>query len=316
MATEPSDLDAVARFRRDLATLAGGDPGQIGVAVSGGPDSLALLLLAAAAFPGRVAAATVDHGLRPESATEASFVAALCSERGISHAILVPDAPIAGSLQAAARAARYALLERWRAREGIAWLLTGHHLDDQAETVLMRLNRGAGVAGLSGVRAVNGRILRPLLGWRRSELAEIVAAAGIVPIDDPSNEDPRFDRVRLRQALADSDWIEPGPVARSATALAEAEDALLWMTERLLDERGREEGGAWLLDPAGLPRELRRRLLLVLFDRLGAPTLPRGDEVTRLLAGLDMSATATLAGVKCRGGVTWRFEPAPPRRSA
>jgi tRNA(Ile)-lysidine synthase len=315
MAIETPDPDDVARFRRDLGALAGGAPGRIGIAVSGGPDSVALLLLAAAAYPGAVAAATVDHGLRPESAAEARLVAALCAARGIAHAILTPDAPIGGSLQAAARAARYALLEAWRAAQGIDWLLTAHHLDDQAETVLMRLNRGAGVAGLSGVRAVNGRVLRPLLGWRRAELAEIVTAAGIVAVDDPSNVDPRFDRARIRQALAQSDWLDPGPVARSAAALAEAEDALLWTTERLLGERAREEAGAWLLDPADLPPELRRRLLLAILARLNAPAIPRGDEVTRLIAALDMGATATLAGVKCRGGATWRFEPAPPRRA-
>jgi tRNA(Ile)-lysidine synthase len=276
---------------------------------------VALLLLAAAAFPGSVAAATVDHGLRAASAAEAAFVAGLCAERGIPHATLKPDAPIGGSLQAAAREARYALLERWRLREGLDWLLTAHHLDDQAETVLMRLNRGAGVAGLSGVRAINGRVLRPLLGWRRAELAAIVAAAGITPVDDPSNEDPRFDRARLRQTLAASEWLDPGPVARSAAALAEAEDALGWMTDRLFETRVREEAGAWLLDPSDLPPELRRRLLLAILARLNAPAPPRGDEVTRLLTALDIGATATLAGVKCRGGAIWRFEPAAPRRS-
>jgi tRNA(Ile)-lysidine synthase len=308
------DPDLVSRFRRDLAALTGADSGRLGVAVSGGSDSVALLLLAVAACPGTVAAATVDHGLRPESAGEAAFVATLCAERAVPHVTLTPDTPIGGSLQAAARAARYALLEQWRASEGLDWLLTAHHLDDQAETVLMRLNRGAGVGGLSGVRAINGRVLRPLLGWRRTELAAICAAAGISPVDDPSNADPRFDRSRLRQALAQSDWLDPGPVARSAAALAEAEDALAWMTGQLLEARVREEAGAWLLDPADLPPELRRRLLLSVLERLGAPKLPRGDEVTRLLAALDIGATATLAGIKCRGGATWRFEAAPARR--
>jgi tRNA(Ile)-lysidine synthase len=309
------DPDLITRFRRDLAALAGAEPGRIGVAVSGGPDSVALLLLAAAACPDAVAAATVDHGLRPESAAEAAFVAALCAARGIPHEVLAPDEPIGGSLQAAARAARYALLEAWRKRAGIDWLLTAHHLDDQAETVVMRLNRGAGVAGLSGVRAINGRVLRPLLGWRRAELAAIVDAAGIEAIDDPSNADPRFDRARLRQALKDSDWLDPGPVARSAAALAEAEDALAWMTEQLLAERAHEAAGAWLLDPSNLPAELRRRLLLAVLDRLDPIKAPRGDEVTRLLAALEIGATATLAGVKCKGGEIWRFELAPARRS-
>ena len=306
--------DRVARFRGDLEALAGKEPGRLGLAVSGGSDSLALLLLADAAFPGRVAAATVDHGLRVEAADEADFVARLCAERGVPHATLRPAEPIAGSLQAAARRARYDLLEEWRQREELDRLLTAHHLDDQAETVLMRLNRGAGVAGLSGIRAVNGRVLRPLLGWRRAELAAIVRAAGIEAVDDPSNRDPRFDRIRIRAALAASDWIDPGPVARSAAALAEAEDALGWMTERLFATQVRAEAGAWLLDPADLPAELRRRLVLALLARMDAPA-PRGDEVTRLLALLDLGATATLAGIKCRGGAIWRFEPAPPRRS-
>ena len=87
------------------------------------------------------------------------------------------------------------------------------------------------------------------------------------------------------------------------------------MTKRLLAERTREEAGAWLLDASDLPGELRRRLLLSVLERLGVAKLPRGDEVTRLLAALEFGATATLAGVKCRGGATWRFEPAPARRS-
>lgn len=305
-----------ARFRRDLEALVGSAPGRLGLAVSGGPDSLALLLLAAGAFPGRIQAATVDHQLRPESAGEAAFVAALCSGLGVAHATLHPSAPISGSLQAEARRVRYGLLDAWREREGLDWLLTAHHLDDQAETVLMRLNRGAGVAGLSGVRAVNGRVLRPLLGWRRAELAEVVKAAGVEAVEDSSNADRRFDRVRMRQALAESDWLDPGPIARSAAALAEAEDALAWTTDQLLESRIEQEGDALLLDPSGLPAELRRRLALAILFRLGATGLPRGDEVSRLISALELGATATLAGIRCCGGVRWRFEAAPPRRPA
>jgi len=306
----------IARFRRDLEALAGNSPARLGVAVSGGPDSLALLLLAAAAFPGAVQAATVDHQLRPESAGEAAFVADLCARLGVAHATLRPSEPIRGSLQAEARRVRYALLDDWREGDGLDWLLTAHHLDDQAETVLMRLNRGAGVAGLSGVRAINGRVLRPLLGWRRAELAGIVEAAGISAVDDSSNADRRFDRVRMRQALAESDWLDPGPIARSAAALAEAEDALAWMTDKLLESRVMQEGEAIQFDASGLPAELRRRLVFAILARLGATALPRGDEVSRLLAALDLGATATLAGIKCTGGLPWRFEAAPPRRSS
>src|SRR5262245_16934078 len=130
--------DPVVRFRADLQDLAGAEAGKLGIAVSGGPDSLALLLLAEAAFPGRVQAATVDHGLRTESADEAAFVAALCRQRDIPHATLRPETPIEGNIQSAARRARYALLEAWRSEQRLDWILTAHHADDQAETLLMR----------------------------------------------------------------------------------------------------------------------------------------------------------------------------------
>src|SRR5262245_44808706 len=105
--------ELVDRFRSDIAALTGAAPARLGIAVSGGPDSLALLLLAQAAFPGAVAAATVDHGLRTESATEARFVARICVRLGVPHAILAADEPIAGNVQAGARALRYRLLGQW-----------------------------------------------------------------------------------------------------------------------------------------------------------------------------------------------------------
>jgi tRNA(Ile)-lysidine synthase len=307
-------MDAqVARFRADLEALTGGRPERLAVAVSGGPDSLALLLLACAAYPGRIRAATVDHGLRPESAAEASFVAAICAERGVPHAILRAGMKERANVQAAARARRYALLTSWLGETGATFLATAHHLDDQAETLVMRLSRGSGLPGLSGIRAVNAPIVRPLLGWRRDELAAIVAAAGIDPVADPSNADERFDRVRVRKRLAESGWLEPAPLARSAGALAEANEALEWMVERLGAERVRRAGNAFTCDPSGLPAELKRRLVQLILTRMDRPA-PRGEEVTRLLATLDAGGTATLSEVKCAGGATWRFTPAPPRR--
>src|ERR1044071_7669487 len=129
--------EQVARFRADLEALTGGPPERLGVAVSGGPDSLALLLLAHAAYPGRVHAATVDHGLRPESAAEAAFVAGLCGARDIPHATLRAEMQERSNIQAAARARRYALLTQWLGGIGAQFLATAHHLDDQAETLLM-----------------------------------------------------------------------------------------------------------------------------------------------------------------------------------
>ena len=315
MAGRGPSADQVERFRAELERLAGEIPERIGAAVSGGPDSLALLLLACAAFPDRVEAATVDHGLRPESAAEARFVADLCARLGVPHATLRPDSPIEGNLQSGARRARYALLEGWRRELGLSWVLTGHHEDDQAETLLMRLNRGAGVGGLAGVREANARVLRPLLGWRREELAGIVREAGIEPVDDPSNADERFDRARLRRRMREADWIDPAALARSAAALAEADAALEWAAERLFEQRMRADPDGLRLDPTGLPAELRRRLLLRALRRLEPDAAPRGEEVSRLLATLDGGGTATLAGIKCGGGGLWRFAPAPPRRS-
>ena len=187
--------ELIARFSADLAAL---QPGvdRLGLAVSGGPDSLAMLLLAAAACPGAVEAATVDHGLRPESAEEAAMVARVCAGLGVPHAVL-PVTLASGNLQSEARSARYFALAGWMEQRQLGALLTAHHADDQAETLLLRLNRASGVAGLAGVRArgqVPGTalpLLRPLLGWRRGELAGIVAAAGMAPADDPSNRDAR-----------------------------------------------------------------------------------------------------------------------------
>ena len=107
------------------------------------------------------------------------MVAQWCAGRGIPHATLSPSSPITGSIQASARAARYALLHQWRQERALGWLLTAHHADDQLETLLMRLNRSSGVGGLAGIRARNGTVLRPMLSWRRAELMEIARAQGL-----------------------------------------------------------------------------------------------------------------------------------------
>jgi tRNA(Ile)-lysidine synthase len=319
-AAPPPDL--VLRFSRDLEAVAG-PVDRLAVAVSGGPDSLALLLLAHAAFPGQVQAATVDHGLRPESAAEAETVAGLCAELGVPHEILATRVERAGEgLQAAARAARYAALAGWMAAAGLDLLLTAHHSDDQAETLLMRLNRGSGVAGLAGVRAsrpVPGsggtlRLCRPLLGWRRSELEAIVAAAGIEPARDPSNRDETFDRARLRRRMEEAPWLDSAALARSAALLAEAEAALEWTAVQLFRARAEAGEGSVTLRPNGLPPELLRRLVLRCLRQVAPGALPRGDQLVALVARLRSGGSGTLSGVKATGGDTWRFEMAPPRR--
>lgn len=311
--------DLVERFRGDLSALSE-DTGPLALAVSGGPDSLALLLLAAAALPGCVEALTVDHRLRRESTGEALHVEDICARLGCPHTILavtVPDGP--AGLQGEARRARYDTMCSWVARQGMKRLITAHHADDQAETMLMRLQRGSGVAGLSGIRPIRHAgdvtILRPLLGWTKAELVHIVGGTGIEPVDDPSNRDPRFDRVSMRRFLADNPQFKPDRLARSAAACAEADFALEWMAEALMEERCKFDGGAWTIDPTGLPREMTRRLILrALASLTGGAPVP-GPEAERLLATLESGGTATLAGILASGGARWLFRLAPPRRA-
>jgi tRNA(Ile)-lysidine synthase len=309
------------RFAASLDALA--PAGRLGIAVSGGPDSLALLLLANAARPGEIAAATVDHGLRAEAAAEAAMVAALCGRLSIPHETLrvtVADDP--AGVQAAARHARYAALTAWAAQEGLPFLATAHHADDQAETVLMRLARGAGLAGLSGIRErrplADGSatlLVRPLLDWTKAELETIVAEAGLAPARDPSNSDERYDRTRARVLLAGG-WPEAGRVAASAHHLAEAEAALSWTAARLAEERLSVMDDAATIDGCDLPRELRRRLLLIAFAALTPGTEYRGDSVDRLLHALDRGRVATLAGFRCDPGPPWRVSRAAARRGS
>lgn len=302
-----------------MTTLAGEIDGSLGLAVSGGPDSLALLLLASGAFPGRIAAATVDHGLRPESAAEARHVQEICGMIGCPHTILqVTIAHSSAGPQAAARDARYTALHGWAVQNQIRSLATGHHIDDVAETLLMRLNRGAGLAGLAGIRPTRrlGDLLlvRPLLGWTKRELAELVADAGIDAVEDPSNCDPRFDRTAARRLLAERPELRPLRLARSAVALAQAEEALEYCATRLQSDRVREDAAGAEFEHEGLPAELKRRLLVRILRGFAPEHELRGEDVLRLLSRLGEGAIATLAGVRCVGGTVWRFELAPPRK--
>lgn len=311
--------EAVERFSADLDALI---PlkARIGIAVSGGPDSLALLLLAAAARPKTVEAATVDHGLRPESGGEAAMVASLCDRLGVPHQILQADwsEPPRANLQAEARAMRYRLLNDWAIERGLEAVATAHHADDQAETLLMRLARGAGVGGLGGSRARRSLseqvlLIRPLLEWRKAELVRLVAEAGLSPADDPSNRDPKHDRSRIRRWLEQSDWADPARLALSASAIRDADEALDWALAPLIAARIKQDGEGLLIEPFDLPRELKRRLLLAAFAELGASP-PRGPDLIRALEALDRGEVVTLSGLKLEGGTFWRLSTAPPRR--
>ena len=317
----PSEL--LERFRSDLDALI--DPGaRIGIAVSGGPDSMALLLLAAEARPGLVEAATVDHALRQESGAEAEMVAQVSAGLGVPHAILRIewDVPPTTAIQEQAREVRYGALAQWALERELGAVVTAHHLDDQVETLVMRLARGAGVKGLAGMRqaaALPGSdmpLLRPLLSWRRSELAQICADAGIEPVADPSNSDEQFERVRVRRALADAEWLYPEALAASAANLAEADAALRWATEQEWAHAVDVDASGITYRSDGAPAEIRRRIIARAIASLateGVGEELRGRELERLLDALQAGSKATLRGVLCKGGSEWRFVPAPKR---
>lgn len=303
------------RFHADLARLIP-LPARIGIAVSGGPDSMALLWLAHNALPGAVEAATVDHGLRAEAADEAAMVATWCADNGIPHAILRPAQPITGNIQSAARSARYALLEQWRAERGLAAILTAHHADDQLETLLMRLNRGSGVSGLAGVRARSGSIVRPLLGWRKAELIALAQEQRLPFADDPSNADPRFDRAALRRHLTTADWLDPIAAARSAAALSEAEEALAWLVTRIAADHIVTDTKRIALRQTAFPREIQRRLLLhmlTLADPQGKT--PRGEALDAALVRLNAGEKTMLGDWTLQGGESWSLGAAPTRKT-
>ncbi|HET8750069.1 MAG TPA: tRNA lysidine(34) synthetase TilS [Sphingomicrobium sp.] len=312
-----------SRFRADIDALIP-PSARIGIAVSGGPDSLALLLLAAEVRPSAIEAATVDHALRPESRDEAETVARICERIGVPHAILMADWPEKpeSALQERARAMRYRLLGAWARERGLAALATAHHLDDQAETLLMRLARGAGVRGLAGMRAASRTpdqsvpLIRPLLDWSHAELETVCAAAGVSPFRDPSNEDEQFERVRVRRLLAATDWLDAKAVAASAANLADADEALDWVVTREWNRAAAIAGETITYRPADAPPEIRRRIAsraILTLATEGEGDL-RGRELDQLLGTLAEGRTGTLRGVLCSGGEEWRFAKAPPRR--
>ncbi len=328
MPSAAPDDALVARFLADrdaLLAAAGLPPGaRLGIALSGGPDSVALLLLAIAAA-GPVAAMTVDHGLRPEAAAEAQAAGGIATALGVPHVVArVTVAPAGEGMQGEARRARYSALADWAKAESLAGVMTAHHADDQAETVLMRLARGAGLSGLGGIRPhrpidesdpAGPMLLRPLLGWRKAELEAIVIAAGIEPARDPSNHDNRFDRTAARALLGQAPWLDPLRIAASANHLRDADEALTVLTERFLANALTVNDQDLVLNPSHASRDIVRRALIALFSKHFG-FRPDGPGLARLMATLEAGGTATLGDVLARGGAVWHFSPAPPRRQS
>ena len=309
------------------------------LAVSGGPDSVALLWLAARWRRGlkrgpRLIAVTVDHGLRKEAAREARDVKQLARTLGIEHRTLrwQGTKPKTG-VPAAAREARYQLLAKAARASGATHVATAHTRDDQAETLLMRLLRGSGVAGLAAMAAETERegvrLARPLLGISKAELIATLQAAGIGFADDPSNRDTTFTRPRLRAlmpALAE-EGADARTLARLASRLARANAAIEVLADGAerylaLTDTSASHGGYDAHAFAALPEEIRLRLLKRAIDRHGHEGPAELGKVEILLAAVDRAVAEGQARLKqslagaaislAKGRIL--VQPAPPRR--
>lgn len=284
-ATRLTQHDIVERVKQALARLGPVTRGDVVVVgVSGGPDSLTLLhvLLGLSSEVGfGVHAAHFDHGLRGEqSAGEARAVAAIADQWGASCTIdtAPPGSVVARGegLQAAARRARYAFFDRVADAVGARWIATAHTMDDQAETAVMRWARGAGPSALAGIPSVRGRVLRPLLEVSRPEIEAYVNQHAIVPMRDPSNDDPRFLRARVRHhvmpALRAINPRAAQTIARTASLLAD-DAAYVDDAAQAAYARVRAESGSGWVDldrtaVADLPMAIRRRVIRIALDGL------------------------------------------------
>jgi tRNA(Ile)-lysidine synthase len=253
----------------------------LALAVSGGSDSMALMLLAARwKGPVKFTVLTIDHGLRPGSRKEALKVKVWAKAHGFAaHVLSWRGAKPKTGVQASARQARYRLMAQWCAEHSADGVVSAHTIEDQAETLLMRLARGSGLDGLSAMSeesTIQGlRVLRPLLDVERRQLRAFLRKHGQEFFEDPSNANPAFERVRLRQAakrLKDL-GLEPRAIARSAKRLARARQALEQATDALEQTavQHRAEGHAIiaLASFAQAPEEIRLRLLARLLERIG-----------------------------------------------
>ena len=308
------------------------------LAVSGGPDSVALMLLAAEwRSRGRtppIAVATIDHGLRPESGPEAAAAGAQAQALGFGHTILRWEGhkPATG-IQDAARDARYQLLLAQAEKSAADRLVTAHHADDQAETVLFRLTRGSGMAGLSGMAPAAHRgsiqLVRPLLGVPKAALVALCVARGQRFASDPTNTDHRYARPRLRalSATLTAQGLDGGALRRLGQRAARAEEALAWASQRAGASWQAQRGpGTFAADAQvllRLPEELARRLLADEIGRLGTGAPPRLSQLERLAKGLREALGTHGAFHATLGGAALHLTPSgwltigamPPRRA-
>ncbi|MBA1155867.1 tRNA lysidine(34) synthetase TilS [Microvirga mediterraneensis] len=307
-------------------------------AVSGGPDSTALMhLLArwhAAGSRPPVHVATIDHGLRPDAAGEAAFVAREAGALGLPHRILAwtGNKPRTG-IQEAAREARYRLLADHAHAAGASHLVTAHTLDDQAETIMMRLARGSGLSGLAGMRRETKRHgifhARPLLGWPKARLLDLCRSQGWRFVEDPSNANAVYARVRWRRLmpLLAAEGLDAERLSRFAERAARADEALGLKAREALEGAGVSEEGGRVSFEGGIlasePLEIALRVLEQALRRagLGLETsrlnrLESCAERLRTAIGAGETLSLTIAGALVRLDRSGRVSiaPEPPRR--
>jgi tRNA(Ile)-lysidine synthase len=292
------------RLRSDVARLLDGR-GRILVALSGGLDSVVLLHLVRFGLARDVVAAHFDHAMRASSGTDAQWVRGLCRAWNVPLELArAEDAPVS---EADARELRYTFLLAAADRVGAEAVLTAHHADDQAETVLFRLARGTGLAGLAGIPAVRGPIVRPLLSFTRIELERYAAAARIRWREDPSNRNLRFTRNRIRhRVIPELERARPGAVrriARLARSAAAAERAWQRIVGRAVNDVAiQSDSGGFILARDRLlmyDPPVRARVIRHLLDRLGS----RPDRAGTRFAMAFIKAGASGVGVELAGGV-------------
>ena len=341
-----------ARFAGALDALGFSSKTDVALAVSGGGDSIALMRLYAAWARNTAAkppyVLVVDHGLRPDSDREARLVVEWAEAEGLRASVLAapaeaaaPRAPVEADIENWARKLRYRLMGAWCRANRVGALFLAHTLDDQAETFLMRLGRGSGVDGLSGMRVCapfplpgfEVMLYRPLLAVGRAELRAFLVRSGVPWLEDPMNADPRFARTRIRALLPalEAAGVPAARVALAARHLGRARDALEHETARFLAAHVHfDPEGFATLDGTGLlgtqPEIGLRALSAVLMRVSGRGYRPRFERLERLLAGLLEGETGARTLHGCRIGLapksgarfgpsTLLVRPEPPRRS-
>lgn len=306
--------DASLLFYAQTAFTVVSKPTIVGLAVSGGSDSMAMLHLLARAAPHSgwtVRAVTVDHRLRPEALTEAELVSRVCESLGVPHQVLVWDhGAVAGNLMDVARKRRYGLMAEWAAAQGIGHIAVGHTADDQAETFLMGLSRAAGLDGLCGMRRnwTEGGVVfqRPFLQQSRQELRAYLTRHGVPWVNDPTNDDATYTRTKARRALK---ALKPLGITvdRLNTVihhLAMTQGAVREAVDRASTDITREASGALFFDRKKLrymQPELQRRLLIAALQWVsGSEYAPRSDAMIRLTDSIRAGRDATLWGCRIK----------------